>query len=312
MRVLVAAITVLLAACGGGGSSDTTQPVSTPPASTAPTPQVTPPQDPIAQPTPTPTPGECIDTPPVGDGFGWNGVTTCSLAVAPPPAPEPEPEPEPEPTTSDPVHIVKINFDGIEAFVLDFSFSQFGRLQANALFVNNTGRPLDAQCRIELISGFEEVAFSFISIDDLAGGDTVPDQTTFLTDGLNGDSFDRVRLSGCFTTTPRPVVQATPEPDFEYVIRTGFEGIEAFVLGYTFDQFGNFQVNGLFRNNSNNSVDAQCRLTLINGLKIVDDSFLSVDDIATGETVPDNTRFLVDGINQNSFDRVRLSGCFTL
>ena len=38
---------------------------------------ITEPSAPIA-----PTPGECIDTPPLNDGFGWNGVETCTLPIA--------------------------------------------------------------------------------------------------------------------------------------------------------------------------------------------------------------------------------------
>ncbi len=37
-----------------------------------------------------PIPGDCIDTAPVGDGWGWNGVESCAVQT------EPEPEPEPE------------------------------------------------------------------------------------------------------------------------------------------------------------------------------------------------------------------------
>lgn len=271
-----------------------------------PQPEPTPAPEPTPQPEPVPTPEpEPIPTP--------------EPEPTPAPQPEPEPAPTPEPTPipgpapdSEPEHVVKINFDGVTAYVLDFSISEFGRLQVNSLFESSRGSPANAQCRITLISGFSEVAQSFISVDDLAAGDTVPDDTRFLADGLNTDSFDTVRLSNCFTLQPSPALVVTPEPEFDYIVRTAFEGVEMFVLGFDFNQFGRFQANGLVRNNGSETVDTQCRLTLISGNYVVDSSFLSVDDIQPGETVPDNAAFLSDSVGQDSFDRVRLSNCFTL
>ena len=149
-------------------------------------------------------------------------------------------------------------------------------------------------------------------MDDLDGGDAVPDKTSFFEDGLSVSSFDTVRLSGCFAIDPSPVLVGTPEPDFPYLDRVAFDGIEVFALGFDFNQFGRLEINGLVRNNDSNTVDVQCRLTLISGMLVVESSFISVDDIARGETVPDSTTFLGDGINQDSVDRVRLSSCFTL
>lgn len=56
---------------------------------------------------------------------------------------------------------------------------------------------------------------------------------------------------------------------------------------------------------------AQCRLTLISGEMVFCSSFISADDVRLGESVPDNATILDDSVNQDSFDRVRLSGCFT-
>jgi len=85
-----------------------------------------------------------------------------------------------------------------------------------------------------------------------------------------------------------------------------------FVLGYDFTEFDRFQINGLVRNNGSEVVNAQCRLTLISGDMVVDSSFIIADDVQPGESVPDNAPILDDSVNQGSFDRVRLSGCFTL
>lgn len=51
---------------------------------------------------PAPVAGPCIDSEPVGDGYGWNGIESCQLPIitpapVPTPAPDPEPIPEPEP-----------------------------------------------------------------------------------------------------------------------------------------------------------------------------------------------------------------------
>ena len=47
--------------------------------------------EPTAPTTPTPTPGECIDTVPLNDGFGWNGVESCTLPVVTQPTMTPTP-----------------------------------------------------------------------------------------------------------------------------------------------------------------------------------------------------------------------------
>ena len=195
--------------------------------------------------------------------------------------------------------------------MLSFDFDEFGNLRANSLFRSNAGSETDAQCRLALIAGVTEVESSFISIDNLQSGEIAPSSTTFIADGLNLNSFDSVRLSGCLTSNFRPT-EPTSEPDFSAIVRVGFEGVRAFVLGSDFDQFGNFQLNSLFQNTSNSIVDAQCRVTLISGLFVIDSSFISVDDIAPGESVPDSTTFLMDGLSMDSFDRIRLSGCFTI
>jgi len=334
-------LTVLIASCGGGGDDSNETAVQDDPIVDDSNPFT-----PVASPTSEPDPitetepdtglepdadPEAVTEPeaqPVTEPEP-EPVTESEPEEQPSTEPEPEPvtesepeeqpstEPEPEPTTEpeeqpEPDHIAKTTFDGVTAYVLNFSTTERGRLQANSFFVNETGSSTDAQCRIALISGSTEVATSFISVDDLAVDDTVPDATPFLEEGLNEDSFDTVRLSGCFTNDPTPALESTSEPEFGYIVRTAFEGIEMFVLGYDFNQFGRFQVNGLVINNSSETVDAQCRLTLISGNLVVDSSFLSVDDIQLGETVPDSTSFLNDSISQDSFDRVRLSGCFTL
>ncbi|MFK8083473.1 MAG: hypothetical protein AB8B97_24595 [Granulosicoccus sp.] len=122
----------------------------------------------------------------------------CIVSTEREPSPKLVLQPAPDPA---PDNIDQISFDGISASVVSFSTGSFGRLQANALFKNNTGNPVDAQCRIALISGFSEVGFSFIAVDDLATGNTVPDTTRFLEEGIEEGSFDAVRLSGCFTST---------------------------------------------------------------------------------------------------------------
>lgn len=305
MKTLLPTITFsfLLAACGGGSNvvEGLTQqeddpivgtPVAQPPVVITPEPAPEPIPVPVPEPTPQPEP-----------------------EPTPTPAPEPTPEPEPIPALTpdpEPEHISKISFEGIDAYLLNFSTSQFGRLQANALFVNNTGRTLDAQCRLSIISGFTEVGFTFISVDDIRGGDTVPDSTRFLSSDITTDSFDTVRLSGCFTIEPRTAEESRPSPEFDFVERKAFEGIEIFVLGFDFSQFGRFQVNGLVRNHDSETVDAQCAITLYSGNFVVESNYISADDVMRGESVPDSTGFLVEGINQDSFDRVRLSGCFTL
>ena len=88
--------TLAISACGGGGSSDgetgstsmnvTSQPVSTEtsdaqPQNDAPT-STTPEQ--TTAPVPgvvMPQAGPCLDTPPINDGIGWNGVDSCELPV---------------------------------------------------------------------------------------------------------------------------------------------------------------------------------------------------------------------------------------
>ena len=270
-------------------------------------------------PTPSPVPvrGECVDTAPINDGFGWDGVGSCSTPIAvveqPQPEPEPEPEPQPEPTppNPEPAYIVKSTFQRITAYVLSFSFDQFNTLQVNALFKNSSSAITDAQCRLALISGVTEVGFTYISVSHLLSGDSVPDASRFLTNGLNRDSFDAVRLSGCFNSISTPRLQAAPEPEFDYIVKTGFEGIHVYVKDFSYDQFGSFQVNGVFKNTTGNTTDAQCRLALISGLFEVTTTFISIDDLNPGETAPDSSRFLVDGLSEDSFDRARLSDCFS-
>ena len=315
-RLFLFLLPVLVISCGGGGG-DSQTPTTVVPVADDPTPpdladsenqEPEPTSDaelPVSIPEPQPVPEPVLEPFP---GPGPEPSSEPAPMLDPIPATESEPTPEPEPVAD---NIVQVSFDGITASVISFSTSSFDRLQANALFRNNTGSPLDGQCRIALISEFTEVGFSFISINDLAAGDTVPDATIFLEEGIDEGSFDTVRLSDCFTTNPRPALQTTPEPEFEYVARIAFEDIEVFVLGYDFTQFGRFQVNGLVRNNSSEVVDAQCRLTLISGDMVVDSSFISADDVQPGESVPDNAPILDDSVNQDSFDRVRLSGCFT-
>ena len=103
----ITVLATVLGACGGSSSNDNGQQpfedaaqqgqVPTLP----PTPAPVPPPNPVAQ--PSPVIGECIDTPPIGNGWGWNGVASCQIPAAtptvpdPPPEPPPEPEPEPEP-----------------------------------------------------------------------------------------------------------------------------------------------------------------------------------------------------------------------
>lgn len=276
--------------------------------------------EPIADPEPESMPiaGECIDTPPLNDGFGWNGVESCTLPIqvveAPPVAqPEPEPTPAPEPVSApEPDHIVRIGFDGVVAYALDFETSQFGRLQVNSLFTNNTRNTVDAQCRIELVSGFNQVATSFIAIDDLKPGETAPSLTTFLGDSLNTDSFDTVRLSGCFTSNSMPVTFLPTDRGFDFETGVQFEGIDVYILPFSFSDFGRLQVNGVFFSTRSDIVDVQCRVALINGLREVDSTFVSVDDFRAGESVPDSSGILDDTVGLNSFDQVRVSQCFTL
>ncbi len=100
----VVTLAATLTACGGSGSSDSpldvvasddvvivAQPTLQPETQPLPTPE------PVAQ----PIAGICIDTVPLNDGFGWNGVASCRLPIMAQPAPEttptPEPTPEPEP-----------------------------------------------------------------------------------------------------------------------------------------------------------------------------------------------------------------------
>jgi len=112
MKYSILAAALLLAACGGNGSDSTAntvevvaddQPTATE-TSVAPTPtpepgvssqpeQIQQPTAPVAQ--PTIAAGPCVDTAPVGDGFGWNGVASCTLPVveATPPL-EPEAVPD--------------------------------------------------------------------------------------------------------------------------------------------------------------------------------------------------------------------------
>ena len=319
--ILTFAISLLLTACGGGSNrvEDLTQqqddpmvevPAAQPPVVNTPEPEPTP--EPVPGPTPAPDPQPEPAPTPEPEPTPIPEPTPAPESM---PTPEPTPEPEPLPVLTpdpEPEHISKISFEGIDAYLLNFSTSQFGRLQANALFVNNNGRTLDAQCRLSIISGFTEVDFTFISVDDIRGGDTVPDSSRFLSSDITTDSFDTARLSGCFTIEPRSAEQSTPSPEFDFVERRAFEGVEVFVLGFDFSQFGRFQVNGLVRNHDSETVDAQCAITLYSGNFVVESSFISADDVMRGESVPDNTGFLTDGINQDSFDRVRLSGCFAL
>ncbi len=116
----VVALSATAMACGGGSSGSDPQPiivvepvVVTNPVGTPTngpvvvTDPVNMPADDPAEPAvlqPAPIPGDCVDTSPIGDGFGWNGVDTCTLAVVtqpPEPAPLPLPEPPPAPTPMD-------------------------------------------------------------------------------------------------------------------------------------------------------------------------------------------------------------------
>ena len=99
-------LAVFLTACGGSSSSpgdeqsiqssDQQALIPTFPTESLPT---TPPN-----PDPTPQPnlvaGDCTDTPPIGDGWGWNGVSSCQITAVAPPEPELLPDPEePAPPT---------------------------------------------------------------------------------------------------------------------------------------------------------------------------------------------------------------------
>lgn len=89
--------TLAISACGGGGGESgsasmivTSQPQtpsteteSDSEASTQPPEQTTPSSDPEV----VPQPGPCVDTPPLNNGFGWNGVDTCELSVEATPEP---------------------------------------------------------------------------------------------------------------------------------------------------------------------------------------------------------------------------------
>lgn len=271
------AILFVVSACGGGSATEFVEPTADDPAQEMPTPQPTP------------------------------------VTPEPAPNPQPEPTPSPEPTPQpEPEYLTRISFDGVTAYVLSFSTSQFGRLQVNSLFKNNTINRLDAQCRITLTSGLSEVDFQFISVDDLASGEKIPDRSAFLGDGLTVDSFDSFRLSDCFTLSPSEIYQTRPEPDFSYVERVAFGGVEVFVLGFGYNQFGRLEVNGLVINNRSETVDIQCEVTLLSGNLVVEEAYISVDDVVPGESVPDRSSFLNDNLSEESFDRVRLSGCFTL
>ena len=243
------------------------------------------------------------------------GTTEETTATPPEPEPAPEPEPQPEDVAqenAEPKHIVRTSVDGVTVYVLDFSTSERGRLELNALFRNNSQQQVDVLCKVAILSGFNEVDFTFISVGDIAPGDTVPDQTLFLEDGITTNSFDTVRVSGCFTVDSNAVTASTPEPDFSYITRIAFEDAEAFVLGYDFDQFGRFLIRGLIKNNGSTTVDVLCRVTLLSGNYVADFAFISASDVNPGETVPDSTTLIDDTITVNSFDRVRLSDCFTI
>ena len=120
-NILVLTTAVLLAGCG---SSESTRPLQiavtvdgagnvipensegteTPVTPQAPTNPQTPttPQTPTAPQiptTPTPIAGECVDTPPLNDGFGWNGVESCTLDVVSVDVPRQEELPPPPPET---------------------------------------------------------------------------------------------------------------------------------------------------------------------------------------------------------------------
>ena len=116
MKYSVLMAAVILSGCGGGDNSnpfqvqnDAIQPTTatnTPAqGQTTQTPEQTPqtPQPSVITPAvTTPAPGPCIDTPPINDGYGWNGISSCQLPIINQPEPAPEPV-EPEPVEPAPV-----------------------------------------------------------------------------------------------------------------------------------------------------------------------------------------------------------------
>ena len=193
------------------------------------------------------------------------------------------------------------------------SFTQDDFVRANGLFVNNSSLTVDADCQLELFLGSMSVASTRISIDELEGGDSVPARDSITNGGLGFglDSFDTVRISDCETSEPDPPLEQTPDPGFEFVERVAFAGVEVIVLGLDFDEPGFVTINVFYQNNNAPTVDIICQITLISDVFVVRNLIFGTQDLEQGNSFIEPERFIGFGLNPDSFDRVRLMGCFT-
>ena len=83
------------------------------------------------------------------------------------------------------------------------------------------------------------------------------------------------------------------------------------VLGLDFDEPGFVTINVFYQNNNAPTVDIICQITLISDVFVVRNLIFGTQDLEQGNSFIEPERFIGFGLNPDSFDRVRLMGCFT-
>ena len=125
----------------------------------------------------------CVDTAPQGDGWGWDGSSSCRVGGTPPPAQEIE-------------YIAKQDIRGTTFYVTRIAPAS-SYFSANIVFDNKTGATVEsASCSVLLLDGITVVETGITVLYDAPPREKSFDEAFFFEiDSLN--DFDTVRLQSC-------------------------------------------------------------------------------------------------------------------
>jgi len=325
----------VLSACGGGGNSDSTDPtnavaepvgedtVPAPVTPTNPEPQLSVPEpeptpelesEPNTTPGPEPVAGECVDSPPLNDGFGFNGVESCVLPIVVMETELPAPTSEPGPTpTARPVSGVDLDgyitrftgTAGVEYFLTDL------RQDGSTLFVtmamdNRSGaRIRQGGCEVTLLSGLTVVEGAGGFFENVDRAEVLFDQ--IIISDVSATDFDSVE----FDCSGEPVFAGAsiPVPDLDPEIAAlavdDLRGATFFVADITSGIFDGLSGSIALNNTTNTTINtAVCEVSLISGLGIVEAFLVVFEDV--GSTAVSFEEAMIFDVNLLDFNRVQL------